>query len=155
MKKIDLGQTLQILGNIAILVGILLLVYELSLNRQMMRAQTRHQIAQSIIDIQTADAANAQLMDVLVRAENGEELTMSEVWQYQARTNALFRYWENVHYQFRQGLYDQAEFSSQKVTWERVLTNYSHMRRYWCAFRSDYSADFAAELDSLVKNDAC
>ena len=120
-----------------------------------MRAQTRHQIAQSIIDIQTADAANAQLMDVLVRAENGEELTMSEVWQYQARTNALFRYWENVHYQFRQGLYDQAEFSSQKVTWERVLTNYSHMRRYWCAFRSDYSADFAAELDSLVKNDAC
>ncbi len=149
------NQWLTLGANVGVLIGIVLLVVELDQNREMMRAQTRHQIAQSIIDIQTADAANPQLMDVLVRAESGEELTTAEDWQYKARTNALFRYWENVHYQYRQGLYDEAEFSSQIATWGRVLTNFSHIRRNWCAFRSDYSADFAAELDSIVKNDAC
>jgi len=30
-------------------------------------------------------------------------------------------YFENVHYQYRQGLYDEAEFSTQEDAWRRFL----------------------------------
>ena len=86
MNTNNLNQWLTLGANIGVLIGIILLVVELNQNREMIRSQTRHQIAQSIIDIQTADAANPQLMDVLVRAESGEELTTAEDWQYKART---------------------------------------------------------------------
>lgn len=121
----------------------------------MIRAQTRHQLAQGIVDIEMSGAINAQLMDILVRAEEGEQLTTSEDWQYRARTNALFRYWENVHYQFRQGLYDETEFSKYKETWGISLQNYSHIRRYWCEVSLRYSPEFAADLSELLGENSC
>jgi hypothetical protein len=39
MKKIDLGQTMQTIANIGVLLGILLLVYELSQTRELAQAQ--------------------------------------------------------------------------------------------------------------------
>ncbi len=45
MKKLDLGQTTLMLGNLGVILGILLLVYELFQNRQTMEAQTRNSIA--------------------------------------------------------------------------------------------------------------
>lgn len=155
MDSDRLNKWLTLGANLGVLIGIILLIFELDQNRDLMRAQTRHQLAQGIVDIEMSGASNAQLMDILVRAEEGEQLTTSEDWQYRARTNALFRYWENVHYQFRQGLYDETEFSKQMETWGVTLQNYSHIRRYWCEVSSRYSPDFAAELDSLLINHAC
>jgi hypothetical protein len=45
MKKLDLAQTLQLVGNAGVIIGILLLVYELAQNREMMRAQTRNELS--------------------------------------------------------------------------------------------------------------
>ncbi len=64
MKKIDFGQTLQLFGNVGVVVGILLLVYELNQNRDMMEAQTRHEIAQSIVEQLGEIASNGDLADL-------------------------------------------------------------------------------------------
>jgi hypothetical protein len=45
MKKIDFGQTVSVVANIGVVIGIVLLVYELNQNRQMTAAQTRHEMA--------------------------------------------------------------------------------------------------------------
>lgn len=44
MKKLDMGQSLGILANVGVLFGILLLVYELNQNRQMMEAAVRRHV---------------------------------------------------------------------------------------------------------------
>ena len=49
MRNIDLGQTAGILANLGVLVGILLLVYELSQTRDMTRAQTRNELSQGFV----------------------------------------------------------------------------------------------------------
>jgi len=49
------------------------------------------------------------------RAGRGEQLTGDEQFQFRLRSNALFRYWEDVHYQYRLGLYDEEEYSRQKA----------------------------------------
>jgi hypothetical protein len=51
MKKIDRDQTISLLANIGILIGILLLVFELNQNRVVIEAQTRSAITASIIQL--------------------------------------------------------------------------------------------------------
>ena len=51
MKRLDSGQTLQLSGNLGVIVGILLLVYELNQSRDMMMAQKRTDLSRRIIEM--------------------------------------------------------------------------------------------------------
>jgi len=64
LKEIDLGQTVTILANVGVLAGLLLLAFELNQNRQMMEAQTRHEMAQSIVEQLGEIASNADLASI-------------------------------------------------------------------------------------------
>jgi len=137
-------------ANAAVLIGIVLLIVELSQNRDMMRAQTRHELSMGIVDLLQTAATDEQLADVLLRAHAGDRLTARELFQFEMRTNALFRYWEDVHYQYRAGLYDDIEFGRQRDAWRASLANSRLAQQYWCRVRSLYSPQFMAEMDSLL-----
>lgn len=94
-----LAKWLTIGANLGVLLGLLLLIAELAQNREMMRAQIRHEMATGIVNLLQTPANNDQLAGVLLRGINGEELKPTELFQFELRTNALFRYWEDVHYQ--------------------------------------------------------
>ena len=149
MKKIDLGQTLRLLGNVGVIAGILLLVYELNQNRDLMRAQTRNELQQGLTDVLSLSAGNIEIADIIVRANRGDELTATESMMFFQRSELVFRYWENVHYQYRQGLYDEVEFSKHLRTMESVLDRNDGLAEYWCENRDLYSAPFAAEIDGI------
>jgi len=141
-------------ANLAVLAGIILLIVELDQNRDMMRAQIRHELAMGIVDLLQTPANNEQLADLMYRAQSGGELSPTELFQFQLRTNALFRYWEDVHYQYRVGLYDETEFARQRDAWKASFGNSRLGRKYWCQVRLLYSPEFMAEMDNLVA-DAC
>lgn len=141
-------------ANIGVLIGIVLVLVELDQNRDMMRAQTRQELAMGIVDLLQTPANNEQLANLMYRAHTGGELTPTELFQFHMRTNALFRYWENVHYQYRVGLYDDIEFAMQRNAWKASLTNSYEGKKYWCKVRKLYSPEFMAELDGLIP-DAC
>lgn len=146
-----LTRWLTLAANLAVLVGIGLLIVELQQNREQVRAQTRHELAMGIVDLLQTPASNPQLADVLYRAHAGEKLTPTEEFQFQLRTNALFRYWEDVHYQYRLGLYDDVEFERQRDAWQASMSNSPLARVYWCRVRSLYSPGFSAEMDGLLE----
>ena len=118
-------------ANLGVLVGLFLLIAELNQNRDMMRAQTRHELAMGIVDLLQTPASNEQLADLMYRAKSGEEMTPTELFQFQLGTNALYRYWENVHYQYRVGLYDDIEFGKQREAWRTHFANSSRAEQYW------------------------
>ena len=155
MNKIDLDKALGWLASLGVIAGILLLAYELNQNREMMRAQTRNDLAQTVVDLAIADSQDIVRADILVRGLNGETLSESEQWIHDRRTNAWFRYWENVHYQYRNGLYDQVEFSKQVEAMRRVVNTSPGMVDHWCRTRTTYSPEFAAEMDSLLSRYTC
>ena len=99
MDSDQLNRWLTLGANLGVLVGIVLLLVELDQNRDMMRAQTRHQLATALVELQIETGTNQQLVELLQRADDGEELTSAERRQVGYRFNALIRYWENVHYQ--------------------------------------------------------
>jgi len=149
LKKIDLGQTIGLFANLGVLVGILLLVYELNQNREMMKAQTRHEMSQGVVDLLLTEATNPELNRILNRGLSGEEITGAELERLEIMMSAYFRYWEDVHYQYRAGLYDDSEFSRQKQSWANLLTSRSALE-YWCGVRDRYSEAFVMEMDSLL-----
>ena len=155
MKKIDFGQTLQLLGNAGVVIGILLLVYELNQNRDMMRAQTRNELSRGLTEVLSLTAVSDELADVVVRANRGEELTATESHRLGTRSELVFRYWENVHYQYRQDLYDESEFSRHRDTMEAVLTENPSLIGFWCGERMLYSEPFMVMIDELLEQHEC
>ena len=154
MNKIDLGRALGIVANIGVIAGILLLAYELSQNRGMTRAQTRNAIAQTLIDLQINEANSPELVEILLKVDAGEPITAVERYRYERTRTALFRYWENVHYQYRNGLYDDDEYITQREAWRDVLSD-APVRELWCGRRDRQSRQFVVEIDSLLGDAQC
>ena len=155
MKKLDFGQTLGLLANLGVLIGILLLVYELSQNREMMRAQTRAALSQSLMDMTFQLLVDDTVVDILYRGRLGEPLTDLERGRYRGLANIQFRYQENVHYQYRLGLYDDEEFAAQRETWKEQVYRNKGLVEVWCTKTARYSPEFEAEINSLLTIHKC
>lgn len=155
MKKFDLGQTISIFANVGVLVGIILLVYELNQNRDMMRAQTRNEISRSAMDLLTTGATSEALASVMVRANAGEELSAEENFMFINRAELTFRLWENVDYQYRQGTFDTTEYSGNLATISDVVSRNDALVEYWCARRQMFSTPFMEEIDSMQAMESC
>ena len=67
----------------------------------------------------------------------------------------MFRYFENVHYQYRVGLYDDEEFGRQKIAWGNYMNGSARAPAIWCEYRHVVSAEFAKELSSLLTSEPC
>ena len=155
MKKIDLGQKIGVFANLAVLVGVLLLVYELHQNRMMMRAQTRNAIAETLVNYQVSAATSPELQRIQAKSVAGEELTPAELQGFRAYWRGLFRYWENVNYQYRNGLYDDSEYCTQREAWKRILLSNESVLEFWCTRRGIQSAEIDAEFDELLGDAGC
>lgn len=146
---------LNILANLGVIAGLALVVFELSQTRDLMRAQTRHELATAIVAHLLVLAENPQLAGVMRRGDAGQELSPDEAYQYDTRSRALFRYWENVHYQYREGLYDGVEFASQRDAWASYLGTSKGAAMAWCGMRAEFSPEFRSELDGVLSTFRC
>lgn len=150
MKKIELGQTVTILANVGVLVGILLLAYELNQNRQMMQAQTRNAIAESLSNMLVLQGSTPEYLAMSVKQQAGEALTPEEELMYALNQIAYWRYRENVYYQYRRGLFEEGEYLGQREVWLRAVNTNDRSRSIWCGRRDQQSAAFNAEIDNLM-----
>lgn len=142
-------------ANVGALLGVIVLIFEVQQNRELMRAQIRHDLATGIVEIIEGAAQNPELAEALRRSRGGEEMTTEQAFQVELYLNGLFRYWENVHYQYRVGLYDDVEFAAQREAWRNSVNQSASSRAYWCNARELYSPEFRAEIDSLLPASAC
>ena len=150
MSKDRLIQSIALAANCVTILGLLLVILQLQQNRNLMRAQVRHELASTIVDLLNSSANNHQLAGVLRRGALGEQLTADEQLQFQMRWNAILRYWEDVNYQFRLGLYDEEEYSRQKAAWKATFAGSVGLVKYWSEVRTLYSPRFTAEIDGLL-----
>ena len=142
-------------ANVAVFVGLVLLVFELQQNRDLTKAQIRDELSDGIFDLLMYTADNPQLADLMVRADSGQELTPAEHFQYASRTRAMYRYFENVHYQYRNGLYETSEFERQTIAWKNYLNRSKAAVDIWCSYQHSVSEDFANTLNGLLTENTC
>ncbi|MBT8461332.1 MAG: hypothetical protein KJO44_02335 [Gemmatimonadetes bacterium] len=155
MKNERVHRWLTLGANFGVLIGIALLLVELNQNATMIRAQTRNELSTGIVDLFGIVAENQQLASLRRRADAGDELTEDEAYQYAIITRAFFRYWENVHYQYRQDLYDDVEFARQREAWKSYAATSEALVRFWCEHGEEFSPEFASEFDSVLTTHTC
>ncbi len=155
MDTNNVNRWLTLGANIGVLIGIILLIVELDQTRDMMRAQIRNELARSSQDLLGIAVADQDLADLLFRAETDESLLPAESWRVGTWDQMVFRYWENVHYQYRQGLYDESEFSAHRGAILDVLAENPRLHSFWCKDRLIFSAPFMEFIDNLLDSPDC
>jgi len=142
-------------ANIGVLIGIILLVVELGQNREMTRAQIRNEISRGLTELLMPIVENAEVAEIILRANDGEQLTPIEEFRLRRRNELVFRYWENEHYQYRHGLYDESEFSADADAIANVISTNPSLRAYWCDERLHYSMSFMDFVDNAIPPGSC
>ena len=155
MDSDRLNRWLTLGANVGVLVGIILLIVELDQNREAVQAQTRTNLSQGIVDYMSLVASNGELASLRRRIDLGEEATEDEQYQYRLITRALVRYWENVHYQYRQGLYDDSEFAAHREAIRDYFAYSKAIVEFWCGNKHGMSREFAEEIDGLLTTYNC
>lgn len=153
--KVNLGQSLGIIANFGVIAGILLLVFELNQNRALMAAQTRDSVSQTVVSALQLWAANSELADIIQRADAGKDLSPTEQDQYAVYAISWFRIWENQHYQYRVGLYDESEFAAVRRAWFFRLQREQALRAVWCMLGEQFSAEFFADVNGALGDNPC
>ena len=90
MKKIDLSQFIQIIANVGVIAGIIFLGVEINQNSEMMTAQTRNAIAQSVIE-NIKMGMDPRLVDAYLKSVRHDALSEEEVFLLDQLANATFR----------------------------------------------------------------
>ncbi len=155
MSEGRLANWVSVGANLAVFAGLVLLILELQQTRELTRAQIRHELFGGIFDLLMYTADNPQLADLMVRADSGEELTPAEHFQYASRIRAMYRYFENVHYQYRAGLYETSEFQRQTVAWKNYVGRSEAAVEIWCSYQHTVAEDFADTLNGLLTTYRC
>jgi len=146
MKKIDLGQTISIVANIGVIAGIVFLAVELRQNNQMMLSQTRSDISQDIVN-HLRQMATTEYLDDIADPSELQTLGSAEALRRQNWMLATFRMWENIHYQWTRGLFEDSEYEREKSVWSRGMKRPT-LRQQFCDARDGFNVDFVREMES-------
>lgn len=155
MSSDSVNKWIIVAANLGVLIGIFLLIVELKKNREMMRAQSRADIAATIIDHMHTVSSDQELADIMRRARLGQDLDETESVRYLYHSLATIRNYENVHYQYRLGLFDREEFAGELNGFVRLLSGSVGLTRIWCQFRTIASTDFRIEVDAMIDDLDC
>ena len=150
MKSTDWKNTAELIGIAAVVLGLVLVAYELRQNTTMMRAQTRDSMTEKQMMFSEWVATNRYTAEVMTMVSKGELLPNTpEFASFLFLNQGIIREWENSYYQYEQGLFEPEEFEPRMVRWRRVMTN-QPIRDYWKLSRDEFSPRFRAEIDKIV-----
>lgn len=153
MKNIGLSELLQIATNVAVLIGLIFVGLELQQNNLIARSQTRTDILSGLTDI-TIPHMEEYGSSRMFKARNGEELTEEELYWLQRRYNLLLRYHENIHYQYRNGLFDESEMASYRNNWIPISCN-QYRNQHFNNVKESFHPEFIADVESYLVSIVC
>ena len=110
MKRLDIGQSIAILANLGVIVGIVFLAFEITQNNDLLREQVRSGIVSEVGSLNAALYENAGgIGSIVFRTRDGEDLTAEEAYRlrrYQAQNLVL---WQSAYSSFLDGMIEQED----------------------------------------------
>src|SRR4030095_4916023 len=129
--------------------SIMVLAYQIGEQRDLMKAQTRTAAASEVIGLLVSEATDQGLLSAVRRSFDGEELSPDDRFRLERISRAYFHLWQNIHYQYRHGLYDETEFAGARAGLKLRLSR-PGVAAIWCEVAGQYSAAFVAEVERLL-----
>jgi hypothetical protein len=144
-----MSQSVQLAANLGVILSIVFLAYQIGEQRELMKAETRTALSSQAVGLLVSEATDEGLVSAVRRSNDGEELSPDDRFRLERISQAYFRHWQNVHYQYRNGLFDEAEFAGGRKAWKARLSRRG-VAAIWCDQAERYSHEFVAEVERLL-----
>lgn len=149
MKKIDLGQSVSVLANICVIVGIIVLVLELRQNNSILQATSRETVRLADLSLLNSAVENPDLWLNLMNPD----MTDREKVQISAYLMSVVRQYELAWFQYRNDALDERAWLSNQAGITDLLS-YSESRKWWQTFSEfDFDPEFVGYIDGLLENE--
>lgn len=139
----------EVVGVIAIVVSLIYVAVQIRQSTKVARAATRQAIADSTESLGSDLINDGGMAEIFVKHINGEELSAVESLRLQARCYRDMQHWENIFYQFNEGLVSLDQWSGFRKNLA-ALMEIDAYREYWDHEASHYSDSFQAEMMTIV-----
>jgi len=116
------------------------------------RASARQVVAQMNVDSLAASFDSHLLSIAAKKTTLGEELTPDEHSNYVRWILLRMRVFENAHYQRRQGLLDEDEWTGYVVLIAGLVGTASYAHEHWTWAAPSYSPSFVAEVEKIIES---
>ena len=153
MKNVEFAQTVSVLANVGVVLGLIFLGIEVYQSNQMNRTEAWNNLIRTGIDFNDAIAQNDALAEILAKSNNQESLSDAETIRLEAFTAAsMQRVWVDYQ-QINTGIISTAELKSRVPRFKALLSRFPAVKTLWDQTREGYSQDFQTFIDLCVVSD--
>ncbi len=140
-----IGAIGEIVGAFAVVLTLAYLAIQIRQNSNLAKATIREHRTDSS---QKVIFAVSDIADLIVKRQEGAELSSAETLKINLIFRAMYRDWEGYAYQKHTGLLDDSEWKAIQETWRDVLTN-EIARESWNQYKQQYSEILQRYVDEL------
>ncbi len=149
MKRIEPGQVMTFITNVAVLGGLLLLAFEFRQNNELMEAEARmHRTAMSV-DAWRFFAENGDLVELREREKSGEELSSVETRRVDSSIMSIFVI---VAWTFAELSEESSDLRQVREVQRYNFANSPEFRRVWEARKTTFDPAFVQWMEKNVVN---
>ena len=135
-----------------VLIGLMLLIYELSQNTEMMRAQIHQSRTDSALTQQHAMFNSHFMPDIIVKVRSGQELSPAESIRYSSYFRATHRNQDNALWQYRQGLLTENTPGSVRGAVRTSIGGRKYDIELWDRTKDGYTDEYVAFVEEAIKD---
>lgn len=151
MKKIDLGQAIQILANLGVLAGIVFLALQIRQNTNATVRTAVQSVSEGVYELNAMLVENADLRAAYIAAlaeGSLDDLTEDQSLQLRAYYALMVRSQQNRYQQIRLGILEDEDVYSLGRAGNIFFR--PAFREYWQSTRDRYSAEFVEWFETNV-----
>ena len=139
----------ELVAAIAVVISLLFVGIEVKQNNNIQRQQATRSLSRDWSDA-TASFQDPELACLFVRLGNEREtLTAQEATQIEAVIWRIYKVYEELQYQYEQGMIDESVWSGFKRLMVTEMT-YESYRAWWHGYQKTFSPRFREYMDTIV-----
>jgi hypothetical protein len=150
MQTEILNRWLTLAANFGVLIGLILLVYEVRQNADLMRAQINQSRTDTALFQQYSMSDTDYIAPILAKVGRGEQLSDEEMLRYDARMRAFNRNQDNNLWQYNQGYLGENVPASIKGGVRAVIGGSELGMTTWDRQKYSYTEDYVAFVDEAI-----
>jgi len=155
MSTSKIGEWLTIATNVAVLAGIVALVFEIGQNTKQLRAQASHNLLLNRIDLRSEIANNPEFAEFWTRVEDGDSLTPADMARIRATSEVAILKWHWEYSQYVDGNLSLAELpkSAYRAAYRGDYNaTMSGIPEAWLSLKGQLRPDFVDWMEANVTN---
>jgi hypothetical protein len=150
MQTEMLNRWLTLAANFGVLIGLILLVYEVRQNADLMRAQINQSRTDTALFQQYSVSDTDYIAPILAKVGRGEQLSDEEMLRYDARMRAFNRNQDNNLWQYNQGYLGENIPASIKGGVRTVIGGSELGMTTWDRQKYSYTEDYVAFVEEAI-----